>query len=429
MSEAGQIFALLRSWSAAELAKRFASGDGGAGPPRMDQGAVPLTSFAGTGAPSGGAGVGAGAAAAVRDILQVQGPADADKTATSLTDLPAALPGGPVRSAVSLGHLAPPRAELARLLAEALMLAEPATSADPFGSTGAKAGPMGGLAGGGAMGQAGLAGQVLAALSSADAGLTGEMLSQGGTFGAGAAGADDTVGLLRGGPVAGPGGDAALASVSVGDRTALARSQASGAAEVGLARGVADALAVTEQRQASAAGPLAAGQVGAGQVMAGQVTAFAETLTTLLALADGRGTATVASGVIFNAAMMPGWPFPSAFAKDGATAINPKALLHQLAAAVEGMSPEQAAEYMAKIGGGHAFLRGLRKLLKDLELTDKTEVKGLLFAFLETISTIAGGLQMAFKQMATTAALQAAVVHGEDPDEDGDRPGRRRLRL
>jgi hypothetical protein len=55
-------------------------------------------------------------------------------------------------------------------------------------------------------------------------------------------------------------------------------------------------------------------------------------------------------------------------------------------------------------------------------------VKGLLFAFLETLSTIASGLQTAFRQLAESAALQAAVVHGEEP-EDGDRPGRRRLKL
>jgi hypothetical protein len=167
-----------------------------------------------------------------------------------------------------------------------------------------------------------------------------------------------------------------------------------------------------------------AGRAGA----AAQVAVFAEALLGLIA-ADGAGRSTsVASGVIFNAAMIPGWPFPTAFAKDGAEGINPKAMLHQLAAAIEGMSPEEAAAYMAKIGGGHAFLRNLRKLLKDLDLIEKDEVKGLLFAFLETISTIASGIQLAFRQMSESAALQEALVNGEDPD-DGGRPGRRRLRL
>lgn len=143
------------------------------------------------------------------------------------------------------------------------------------------------------------------------------------------------------------------------------------------------------------------------------------------AAGPGRAGATsLGSGVIFNAAMIPGWPYPSAFARDGAEAINPKALLHRLAAAVEGMSPEEAAAYLAKLGGGYAFLQRLRKLLKELDEIEAEEVKGLLFAFLETISTIASGLQKALQQLAESAALQEAVVHGDDPG-----PGRRRIRL
>jgi hypothetical protein len=180
-----------------------------------------------------------------------------------------------------------------------------------------------------------------------------------------------------------------------------------------------EARAVTIEARSSAAGRPAS---------AAQVAAFAEALMSLIPSDNAGRSAPVASGVIFNAAMIPGWPFPTAFAKDGAEGINPKAMLHQLAAAIEGLSPEEAAAYMAKIGGGHAFLRNFRKLLKDLDVIEKDEVKGLLFAFLETISTIASGIQLAFRQMSESAALQEALLNGDDPD-DGARPGRRRLRL
>jgi hypothetical protein len=215
--------------------------------------------------------------------------------------------------------------------------------------------------------------------------------------------------------------------------TATATAAAVGTGTAALAPGVdtpraADAAALTVQTGAAVATPAGdAVNVTARTATPAQV-AFAEAVIALIDAAGAGRTGSVASGVIFNAAMIPGWPFPSAFAKDAAEGINPKALLHRMATAVEGMTPQEAAEYLARIGGGHVLLRNLRKILTQLDMLEKEDVKGLLFSFLETLSAIASGLQTAFKLMAESAALQAAVAHGEVPEDDG-RPGRRRLRL
>ncbi len=140
----------------------------------------------------------------------------------------------------------------------------------------------------------------------------------------------------------------------------------------------------------------------------------------------GRGqSANIASGVIFNAAMMPGWPFPSALVRDAGGVINDKAILHKLAEQVGKMSPEEAAEYLAKIGGGFAVLRNLRKLIKEIEGIDQKDVEGLLSAFLNIISSVADSIQVLLEQLDESEALQNAVVHG---DEEGQ-ANRHRLKL
>ena len=413
MTEAGQIFALLRSASAAELAKRFNVVDDGVTPATTPQ---PATSESavdprGRGIGQSGTQAGQGARATLATVAATILPgSETEGLAPTLPDTLAPGQGGAVRPAVSLGHIAPPRSDLLRLLAEGLVSGT--VKAD--GATSARAFP-----GSGGLGQAfgvGLGGLGLPA--GASGGPTGPDRSMvPGTTAA----ADQSV-------------SAGASQVSGAEKAQAAPRDAGQRAEAGTASRATDALApgdeasTTGPADARAASAEARGAVAGRAGAVAQVAVFAEALLGLIA-ADGAGRSTsVASGVIFNAAMIPGWPFPTAFAKDGAEGINPKAMLHQLAAAIEGMSPEEAAAYMAKIGGGHAFLRNLRKLLKDLDLIEKDEVKGLLFAFLETISTIASGIQLAFRQMSESAALQEALVNGEDPD-DGGRPGRRRLRL
>jgi hypothetical protein len=305
----------------------------------------------------------------------------------------------PIRAAVSLGHLAPPRSDVARLLAEASTL--------------------------------GLARMVVAAATEA----------QGLAAAVAASAKVETAATVLPGVVAGPsptdtpdtqtakpGADQSQASAA-GVGTGSKSDTAPGSSNRIAAGASADAPTASTTLAGVAAGGLAPAEarIAAPLGPAAQI-AFAEAMVAMLAVEGSGRSTSVASGVIFNAAMIPGWPFPSAFARDGAEMINPKALLHRLAGSIEAMSPQEAAEYLARIGGGHVFLRNLRRILKELDMLEKDDVKGLLFAFLETLSTIASGLQTAFRQLAESAALQAAVVHGEEP-EDGDRPGRRRLKL
>jgi hypothetical protein len=345
-----------------------------------------------------------------------------------------------LRAAFSLANLAPPRADLVRFLAEA-------------GATGLNRLPGSGAAGGAELARPGPA----PGLAAAAAGLSPTDALRPGAVGTGApvdsdatlpalvspatvrAGAALALGLGATPPssagLPGAGGPlSAEAGAETAPRPGLATASPSGAAPAPVA------AAPSAGPAAATIGADAAGAVPGGQNAVTQATgdtgrlvtaaqiAFAEAAIALIDAAASGRSGSVASGVIFNAAMIPGWPFPSAFAKDAPEGMNPKALLHRLATAVEGMSPQEAAEYLAQIGGGHLILRNLRRILMELDRIDKDEVKGLLFSFLETLSAIATGLQTAFKLMAESAALQAAVAHGEVPEDDG-RPGRRRLRL
>lgn len=104
---------------------------------------------------------------------------------------------------------------------------------------------------------------------------------------------------------------------------------------------------------------------------------------------------------------------------------NHQSFMHKLAAQVERMTPEEAAEYLAKIGAGHVLLRKLRELLKEIEGIDKEDVKGLLSAFLSVINSVAESIQILIDQMNEMAELQESVVHA---DKEG-RSNRRRFKL
>ena len=443
MTEAGQILALVRSASAAELAKRFNQVEDGVSPLALTQGSAgtagrpdpraglgaslapgaPLPGAIQPGPVAGGAVAGPPASSAASDAAGLAATAAA-LAAVDLSETQSLQRTAGLRAAASLAHLAPPRSDLVRLLADAALSGLPGRTVHAGGDAGSASSPAR---------LAAATGLVLAyGVGPAEGGVaplrTAAGLSLAGTAASGSHGLMSAPSVGQPMPAVAEsalrGGMAATLSDGAVRTGTLARGGAAATQSAPAADGVHNGgLSATGPAQAEARGTSSMLVAGASTI------AFAETMATLMDAANaGRGGASVASGIIFNAAMIPGWPFPSAFARDGVEMINQKAVLHRLAATVEGMTPQEAAEYMAKIGGGYVLLRNLRRILRELDMLDKEDVKGLLFAFLETLSSIAVGVERAFRQLAESAAVQEAVVHGEDPQEGGN-SARRRLRL
>ena len=161
-------------------------------------------------------------------------------------------------------------------------------------------------------------------------------------------------------------------------------------------------------------------QPGAVQSAAAMLAAAgAQTATVAI---ESRNTAAM---VIYNAAMLPGWPYPSAFARDSAA--QPRAALATVAAPLAHMSPEEMADYLARMGAQARLLKRLRHALKKLEGLETAAARGFLAAFLSAVETLMNGLAVAAEEHAQRIALRADLPDGDDPD--GTSPTRRRLRL
>ena len=130
--------------------------------------------------------------------------------------------------------------------------------------------------------------------------------------------------------------------------------------------------------------------------------------------------------VIYNAAMIPGWPYASAFAKDGVQAAAVDTALRDFAKQLKGLSPAEQAEYLAKLGAPFAVLGRLRKILKELEGVDKETVEGLLAAFLRALNVVAQGIKASLSLTEDYSALQARI---DIRDEISPKADRSRLRL
>lgn len=135
-----------------------------------------------------------------------------------------------------------------------------------------------------------------------------------------------------------------------------------------------------------------------------------------------------AAGVILNAAMIPGWPFPSAFARD--TPRFDPAALRELGQKLVAMTPEELAEYIAKIGGDHRLLRRIRRFLKQIDGEEGAMAMGFLAMLGAAMGQIARALSL---PMALAAEEIAQLADSADGRGDPLRPGpggpRRRLRL
>lgn len=133
--------------------------------------------------------------------------------------------------------------------------------------------------------------------------------------------------------------------------------------------------------------------------------------------------ASTATLVIFNAAMLPGWP--PAFQLQGADA---KAALQLAGADLAQMTPEEAAEYLAKMAAAYGFLLTVKKRLAQSLKDEKETILGLFSFFGVALDCLAKGLQMAFDLTTEQRALLAEVAE-EMRGESRARSGRGRQRL
>ncbi len=142
-------------------------------------------------------------------------------------------------------------------------------------------------------------------------------------------------------------------------------------------------------------------------------------------LTFGGAAPATASLVIFNAAMIPQWP--PAFQLQGSDA---EAALRVAGAELAQMSPEEAAEYLAKMAAAFGFLLTVKKRLTQSLKEEKETLLGL-FSFLGVaLDCLAKGLQMAFDLTAEQRELLAEIseeMRGETKARSGR--GRQRLNL
>lgn len=135
-------------------------------------------------------------------------------------------------------------------------------------------------------------------------------------------------------------------------------------------------------------------------VLLAEATA-AGTLTQTSA-ADARAAANL---VIYNAAMLPGWPYASAFAKDGPTQ-DAKAALQALGAALDKMSPQEMAEYLARMGANYGLIELIRKQMgKEID-----DTKHRLLGFLAILAQAVGDVLDSLKASVLLSEEEAAAL-------------------
>lgn len=139
-------------------------------------------------------------------------------------------------------------------------------------------------------------------------------------------------------------------------------------------------------------------------------------------MAEGR-SGNAASMVIFNAAMIPSWPPALRFDQ----AMGGENALRLGGAALAGMTPEQAAEYIAKMAAGFDFLLKVKKRLSMTAAEEKELLLGL-FSFLgAALDALVRGLRMAVEHSLHEEAMLAEVR--VERDRKQSRRGRQRLDL
>lgn len=97
-----------------------------------------------------------------------------------------------------------------------------------------------------------------------------------------------------------------------------------------------------------------------------------------------------ASLVILNAAFIPGWPFPDALVRAAVPAPAALPALGALGTGLATMSEAERTAYLAQLGLPFQLPKRLRTLID--QLFEGTTSRGLLLAFLESLSVLAKGL-------------------------------------
>lgn len=161
------------------------------------------------------------------------------------------------------------------------------------------------------------------------------------------------------------------------------------------------------------------------QMAAALSPAIAEALVTGgFPLTFGGQGPSAASLVIFNAAMIPSWP-P---ALQGDAPQQVEAALRAGGAVMAQMSPEEAAEYLAKMAAAFGFLLTVKKRLAQSLKEEKETLLGL-FSFLGVaLETLSKGLQMALDLTTEQREMLAELALAQG-DEGGRPPHKNRQRL
>ncbi|MFN3146698.1 MAG: hypothetical protein ACE368_16330 [Paracoccaceae bacterium] len=192
-----------------------------------------------------------------------------------------------------------------------------------------------------------------------------------------------------------------------------------------LSRDAATAATTPTMQATAAAGPgLTAPLAGQPVNSPGALVALAAEGAIAAALTPGGQAAqAAAASVIFNAAMIPGWPYPSAMAKgDPAAAASMKEALQTLANAK--MTPEEMAEYLAKLGARFGVIRRLRDIVDGIE-KDTEEVLGLFAMMGRILGSVLEGLKTSLDLQAVEDALRQAMAEDNGPGGTGQRRGKR----
>ena len=168
-------------------------------------------------------------------------------------------------------------------------------------------------------------------------------------------------------------------------------------------------------------------ELGAARSVA--IPDFANAAATMMA--GDAASRSMANGVILNAAMLPGWPYPSAFAKDGLSTKDAQTARQFFAALNDGkpMTDEEMAKYIASLGFGIGFMNKLRKLTKELDKVDRKSLFAFLASLIKSVEDIAHAMLEAVEQDEDEQAMTADIEIGsEQQSHFGEKP-RRRLNI